>query len=51
MPLRIVLVQGRRLAMPTVEPPRAIGPGKAYVGLGFKYDNTGSKLPDFENGR
>ena len=28
MPLRIVLVQGRRLPMPTAEPPRAIGPGK-----------------------
>ena len=28
MPLRIVLVQGRRLPMPTAEPPQAIGPGK-----------------------
>ncbi|KAG2633700.1 hypothetical protein PVAP13_2NG029600 [Panicum virgatum] len=28
--------------MPTVEPPRAIGPGKACVELGFKYDNTTS---------
>ena len=46
MPLRIVLVQDRRLPMPTAEPPRAIGPRKAYVGLGFKYGITGSKLPD-----
>jgi len=28
MPLKIVLVQGRRLTMPTAEPPRAIGAGK-----------------------
>ena len=46
MPLRIVLVQGNRLPMPTAEPPQAIGPGKACVGLGFKYGNTGGKLPD-----
>ena len=46
MPLRIVLVQDRRLPMPTAEPPRAIVPGKAYVGLGFKYGNTGNKLAD-----
>ena len=39
MPLRIVLVQGRRLPMPTAEP-------QACVGLGFKYGNTGGKLPD-----
>ena len=32
--------------MPTAEPPRAIGPGKACVGLDFKYGNTGGKLPD-----
>ena len=32
--------------MPTAEPPRAIRPGKACVGLGFKYGNTGGKLPD-----
>ena len=30
--------------MPTAEPPRDIGPG--CVGLGFKYGNTGSKLPN-----
>ena len=46
MPLRIVLVQGRRLPMPTTEPPRAIGPGKACVRISFKYSNTGGKLPD-----
>ena len=28
MPLKIVLVQGRKLPMHTVEPPRAIGAGK-----------------------
>ena len=28
MPLKIVLVQGRKLPMPTAEPPRAIGAGK-----------------------
>jgi len=28
MPLKIVLVQGRRLPMPTAEPPRAIEAGK-----------------------
>ena len=39
MPLRIVLVQGRMLPMPTAEP-------QICVGLGFKYGNTGSKLPD-----
>ena len=43
MPLKIVLVQGRMLPMPTAEPPRAIGPGKARVGLDFKYGNTGGK--------
>ena len=32
--------------MPTAEPPRAIGPRKACVGLDFKYGNTGGKLPD-----
>jgi len=46
MTLRIVLMQGRRLLMPTAEPPRAIGPRKACVGLGFKYGNAGGKLPD-----
>ena len=46
MPLRIVLVQSRRLSMPTVEPPQAIGPEKACIGLGFKYSNTDDKLPD-----
>ena len=46
MSLRIVLVQGRRLPMTTAEPPRAIGPGKICVGLGFKYSNTGGKLPN-----
>ena len=46
MALRIVLAQGRRLPMSTAEPPRAIGPGKACGGLGFKYDNIGGKLPD-----
>ena len=39
MPLRIVLVQGHRLPMPTAEPSRAIGTGKACVGLAFKYGN------------
>ena len=46
MPLRIVLVQGRRLPTPIAEPSQAIGPGKACVRLGFKYGNTGGKLPD-----
>ena len=46
MPLRIVLLQGSKLPMPAAEPPPAIGPGKACVGLGFKYGNTGGKLPD-----
>ena len=32
--------------MPTAEPPRAIGPEKTCVGLGFKYGNTGGKLSD-----
>ena len=39
MPLKIVLVQSRRLPMPTAEP-------QTCVELGFKYGNTGSKLPD-----
>ena len=39
MPLRIVLVQGRRLPMPTAEP-------QVCVGLSFKYGNTCGKLPD-----
>ena len=46
MALRIVLVQGCKLPMPTAEPPRAIGFGKICVGLSFKYGNTGCKLPD-----
>ena len=46
MPLKKVLVQGRRLSMLTAEPPRAIGPGKTCVGLDFKYGNTGGKLPN-----
>ena len=46
MPLRIVLVQGRRPPMPIAEPPRAIGLKKACGGLGFKYGNIGGKLPD-----
>ena len=46
MALRIVLVQGRKLPMPTAEPPRAICSRKTCVGLGFKYGNTGGKLPD-----
>ena len=39
MPLRIVLVQGHRLPMPTAEP-------QPCVGLSFKYGNTGGKLSD-----
>ena len=46
MPLRIVLVHGRRPPMPIAEPPRAIGLKKACVGLSFKYGNTDGKLPD-----
>jgi len=46
MSLKMVLVQGRMLPMPTAEPPRAIGPGKACVGLCFKYGNTAGKLTD-----
>ena len=41
--------------MPTTEPPRAIGPGKACVELGFKYGNTTVNyrinMIIFENGR
>ena len=46
MVLRIVLVQGRKLLMPTAEPPRAICSRKTCVGLGFKYGNTAGKLTD-----
>ena len=51
MPLRIVIVQSRRLPMPTAKPPQAIGPRKYVLDWAsntvgsLKYGNTGGKLP------